>query len=52
MSFSRSHPNQWRTVQEYEAELEEANTNLHEALQKEVSINRSNERYINQLKQH
>ena len=49
MAFPRPRPNQRRTNQNCEAELEEANSKLHEALQAEVSNNRSNERYINQL---
>ena len=51
MAFPRSYPNQQRTVQEYESELQEVNSKLHEALEAEVSINRHNERYINQLEQ-
>ena len=51
MAFPRLHPNQRITPEEYKAELEKANSNLHKALQKEVNINRSNKRYINQLEQ-
>ena len=49
MAFSRPRPNQRKTPEEYKAKLEEANSNLHEALQAEVSNNRCNERHINQL---
>src|SRR6266542_2431396 len=49
MSFRRPHPRQRRTCEEYKAELEEENYNLHSELQTEVDSNRQNEKQIKEL---